>query len=155
MYGEFPDEFPSEYPEGCESFDDELLEDEPEEDEPDLQIDSLSGFQLGVSMSDEQIVAVATVKTFACHGEPKPGKPCEAKMAQSECWVPALATVRKVVGRWPSVKDLADHIHCGRCAALGRKAGLRFYRYQQTVVEMENRRVERQQVARQAFKRYF
>ncbi|OGN00427.1 MAG: hypothetical protein A3B91_04245 [Candidatus Yanofskybacteria bacterium RIFCSPHIGHO2_02_FULL_41_29] len=153
MYGEFPDEFPSEYPEGSEWSDDEPLEDELE-DEPGQVNQPLD--YLEVYMSEQNVaVAVAAVKPFVCHGEPRPGKPCTAKLAQSEAWVPALATVRKVVGRWPSVKDLADHIHCGRCAALGRKAGLRFYRYQQTVVEMENRRVERQQTARQAFKRYF
>lgn len=93
-------------------------------------------------------------KPFVCHGEPHPGKSCTAKLTQAEAWVPTLATIRKVVGRWPSVKDLADHTHCGRCAALGRKAGLRFYHYPQTVVEMERRRTERTTAARQAFKRY-
>ena len=106
-----------------------------------------------VTAAAEKSLDKAQDKPFGCHGEPKPGKPCQTKMAQSEAWVPALSTIRKVVGRWPSVKDLADHIHCGRCATLGRKAGLRFYRYQQTVVEMEQRRVQRQQAARQAFKR--
>jgi len=102
----------------------------------------------------QQVVAVAT-KPFVCHGEPHPGKPCQAKLSQTEAWVPTLAAIRKVAGRWPSLaKDLADHIHCGRCAALGRKAGLRFYSYQKTVVEVERRRVERTQAARQAFKRY-
>ena len=94
-------------------------------------------------------------KPFVCHGEPHPGKPCQAKLTQVEAWVPTIAAIRKVTGRWPSMaKDLADHIHCGRCAALGRKAGLRFYHYPQTVVEMERRRVERTQAARQAFHRY-
>ncbi len=105
-------------------------------------------------------------KPFVCHGvipsratrvaeqSSNDDKPCTAKLTQAEAWVPTLATIRKVVGRWPSVKDLIDHIHCGRCSALGRKAGLRFYRYPQTVVEMEKRRAERTMSARQAFKRY-
>ena len=96
----------------------------------------------------------AETKPFVCHGEPHPGKPCKAKLTQAEAWVPTLATIRKVVGRWPSVKDLIGHVHCGRCSALGRKAGLRFYRYPQTVVEMERRRTERTMAARQAFHRY-
>ena len=66
------------------------------------------------------------VKPFVCHGESHPGKSCTAKLSQAEAWVPTLAIIRKVISRWPTVKDLADHIHCGRCAALGRKAGLRF-----------------------------
>lgn len=97
---------------------------------------------------------VSKDRPFTCHGEPHPGKLCTAKLTQAEAWVPTLATIRKVVGRWPSVRDLADHIHCGRCAALGRKAGVRFYRYQLTVVEMERRRTERVMAARQAFQRY-
>ena len=100
-------------------------------------------------------VGQAMAKPFVCHGEPHPGKPCTAKLTQAEAWVPTLAAIRKVTSRWPSMaRDLADHIHCGRCAALGRKAGLRFYRYPQTVVEMERRRAERTMAARQAFKRY-
>ena len=95
------------------------------------------------------------VKPFVCHGEPHLGKLCTTKLTQAEAWLPTLAVIiRKVIGRWPTVKDLADHSHCGRCAALGRKAGLRFYRYPQTVVEMERRRAERIMAARQAFKRY-
>ena len=95
------------------------------------------------------------VKPFACHGEPHPGKPCAAKLAQAEAWVPTLLAIQKVTGRWPSMaKDLADHICCGRCAAMGRKTGLRFYSYQKTVVEVERRRVERTMAARQAFRRY-
>ena len=94
------------------------------------------------------------VKPFVCHGEPHPGKLCTMKLTQSEAWVPTILTIRKVVGRMPSVKDLADHTHCGRCAAMGRKAGIRFYRYQQTVVEMANRQAKHIIEARQAFKRY-
>ena len=106
-------------------------------------------------MEQTQQVAVAAAKNFVCHGEPHPGKLCMANLSQAEAWVPTLAVIRRVIGRWPSMaKDLADHIHCGRCAALGRKAGLRFYHYPQTVVEMERRRVERTMAARQAFKRY-
>ena len=114
-------------------------------------------------MSEKQIVQIVAVKPFdqqaqgkpfVCHGEPHPGKLCTAKLTQAEAWVPTLAVIRKVTGQWPMVKNLTDHIHCGRCAALGRKAGLRFYHYPQTVVEMERRRVERTMVARQAFKRY-
>jgi len=108
-------------------------------------------------MNEMTVVAVseAPAKPFVCHGEPHPGKPCQAKLTQAEAWVPTLAAIRRMAGRWPSMaKDLADHIHCGRCAALGRKAGLRFYRYPQTVVEMERRRAERTMAARQAFKRY-
>ena len=98
---------------------------------------------------------VEVPKPFVCHGEPYPGKPCQAKLSQAEAWVPTLAAIRKMVGRWPSLaKDLTDHIHCGRCAALGRKAGLRFYRYQQTVLEVERRRVKRKASARQAFQHY-
>ena len=103
---------------------------------------------------DQIQVVTAVVKPFTCHGEPHPGKPCTAKLTQAEAWVPTLLAIRKVVGRSPSVKDLADHTHCGRCAAVGRKAGLRFYHYPQTVVEMERRRAERVMEARQAFKRY-
>ena len=102
----------------------------------------------------DQIQVVTAVKPFTCHGELKSGKPCTAKLTQAEAWVPTLLAIRKVVGRSPSVKDLADHIHCGRCAAVGRKAGLRFYRYPQTVVEMAKRQTERVMEARQAFKRY-
>lgn len=108
------------------------------------------------------VVAAATpakpevAKPFVCHGEPIPGKPCQAKLAVAEAWVPALRAIRRVAGRWPSqVKDLVSHIHCGRCAALGRRAGLRLYLYGPTVMEMEKRRTERVQSARQAFKRYF
>ena len=109
----------------------------------------------------------AAIKPFVCHGvvparatraaeqSSHDGKPCTAKLTQAEAWVPTLQAIHKMVGRWPSMaKDLAGHIHCGRCAALGRKAGLRFYRYPQTVVEMERRRVERTTAARQAFRRY-
>lgn len=102
------------------------------------------------------IQETAAVKPFVCHGEPHPGKPCKAKLTQAEAWVPTLTAIRKAAGRAPSLaKDLAGHIHCGRCANLGRKAGLRFYHYPQTVVEMERRRVERATAARQAFRRYF
>ncbi len=90
---------------------------------------------------------------YGCHGE-RHGKPCAAKVAQSETWVPSLAIIRKVIGRWPTVKDLADHTYCGSCAALGRKADLRFYRYPGTVAEMERRRAERVLAARQTFQRY-
>ncbi len=93
-------------------------------------------------------------KPFVCHGETRQGVPCDAKLTQAEAWLPTLAAIRKVVSRWPSVRDLADHIHCGRCAALGRKAGLRFYRYPQTVAEMERRRAEQVMAARHAFRRY-
>ena len=100
-------------------------------------------------------MAETSEKPFACHGKPHSGKPCATKLAQAEAWVPTLAAIQKAAGRWPSLaKDLADHIHCGRCAALGRKVGLRFYHYPQTVVEMERRRVERASAARQAFQRY-
>ena len=105
-------------------------------------------------MDQTQQVATVAAKPFSCHGELHSGKPCTAKLTQAEAWVPTLAVIRKVTGRWPSVKDLADHIHCGRCAALGRKAGLRFYRYPQTVAEMAKRQAERSMAARQAFKRY-
>ena len=111
-----------------------------------------------VQMSEMTVVAVAVAapaKPFACHGEPHPGKPGTAKLTQAEAWVPKLARIKKAIGRWPTLaKDLADHIYCGRCAAFARKAGVPFYRYPQTVVEMERRRVERTQAARQAFHRY-
>ncbi len=104
----------------------------------------------------EQNIQPAPAKPFVCHGEPYPGKPCTAKLTQAEAWLPTLAVIRKVIGRWPAVKDkdLVGHIHCGRCAAFGRKAGLRFYHYPQTVVEMERRRTERTMTARHAFQRY-
>jgi hypothetical protein len=62
--------------------------------------------------------------------------------------------LRKVVGRWPVVADLANHTFCGSCAHLGRTAGLRFYLHDLTVTELERRRVERSMAARQAFARY-
>lgn len=108
-------------------------------------------------MSETTVVVtvVEAVKPLVCHGEPHPGKPCQTKLAQAEAWVPALTFIRRALGRWPSaVKDLADHTFCGRCSAIGRQAGLRFYRLPATVVEMERRRLERQQTARQAFGRY-
>ena len=99
-------------------------------------------------------------KPFVCHGEPHPGRPCTAKLTQAEAWVPGVSTIRKVVGRWPSVKDLADHTHCGRCASVGRKVELspgrtlEFHRYQKTVVWLEQKRAERVMATRQAFHRY-
>ena len=103
----------------------------------------------------ETAVVEVSAKPFVCHGESHPGKPCMAKLTQAEAWLPAISTIRKVVSRMPSVRDLADHTHCGRCAAFGRKAGLRFYHYPQTVVRMEQHRMERANAARQAFRRYF
>lgn len=94
-----------------------------------------------------------TKKPFACHGE-HGGKPCNAGLSQAEAWLPTLAAIRRAIGRMPSVGDLKGHTYCARCSALGRKAGLRFYHYPATVAEMEKRRVERVQVARQAFGRY-
>jgi hypothetical protein len=91
---------------------------------------------------------------FVCHGKPVEGKPCTTELARGSAWVPALATLRKVVGRWPTVADLAGHTFCGSCAALGRKAGLRFYLHDLTVKELERRRAERTMAARQAFARY-
>ena len=92
---------------------------------------------------------------YKCHGERRPGQACKAKLTLAEAWVPVLAAVRQALGRMPSqVADLTDHTFCGRCSALGRKAGLRFYRLPATVVVMERRRVERQQAVRQAFGRY-
>ncbi len=106
-------------------------------------------------MSETQQVVVVASKSFSCHGEPHPGRPCTAKLTQAEAWVLEASKIAEVTGRWPSVKDLADHIYCGRCSALGRKAGLRFHHYQKTVVWMEQKRIERVNRARQAFKRYF
>lgn len=111
-------------------------------------------------MEKKNPAAVAAVRPFVCHGEPRSGKPCQVKLTQAEAWVPALAFVRRALGRWPlAVKDLADHTYCGHCQAIGRrvgrKEGLRFFRLTETVVWMERRRVERQQAARQAFGRYF
>jgi len=92
---------------------------------------------------------------YFCHGERRNGRVCQVKLTSAEAWVPALAAVRQVLGRMPSqVRDLADHTFCGRCSALGRKTGLRFYRLPATVAVMERRRVERQQAARKAFGRY-
>jgi hypothetical protein len=102
------------------------------------------------------VVKVVAAKPFACHGESQLGKPCQAKLTAAEAWVPAMRIIRRATGSWPSaVRDLVDHVHCGRCVALGRRAGLRFYLYGHTVVEMEKRRAERVQAARQSFKRYF
>jgi len=51
-------------------------------------------------------------KPFACHGEPNPGRPCTAKLTQAEAWVTATGMIRHLIGRWPMVKDLADHTYC-------------------------------------------
>lgn len=91
---------------------------------------------------------------FVCHGEPVQGKPCTAKLTRGTAWVPDLKALRKALGRFPSVGDLAGHTFCGSCAALGRKAGLRFYLHDATIREMERRRAERTLTARQAFSRY-
>jgi hypothetical protein len=96
---------------------------------------------------------VVMPKPFVCHGEVK-GLQCPTKLAQADAWLPETGTIRQVTGSWPAVSDLADHTYCGRCASLGRKAGLRFHRYQQTVVWMERKRVERLNAARQVFRRY-
>lgn len=97
----------------------------------------------------------ASERPFVCHGTPHPGKPCTARLTQAEAWVPTLEVMAKASGRWPTLaKHLTDHIHCGRCSALGRRAGLRFYSYQKTVVEMERRRIRRIMAARQAFAKY-
>ena len=103
----------------------------------------------------ENSTMIAAVKPFRCHGQRNTGQACTASLTQAEAWLPTLAAIRHATGRMPSaVSDLKDHTHCGRCAALGRKAGLRFYHYPATVQEMEKRRVERVQTARQAFGRY-
>ena len=104
-------------------------------------------------MNETQQVS-ATAKPFVCHGESHPGPTMHSEADAGRSLGADTGTIRKVIGRWPTLRDLADHIHCGRCAALGRKASLRFYRYPQTVVEMERRRAERTMAARQAFKRY-
>ena len=106
------------------------------------------------------VVVAAPAKPFACHGEPHPGRPCMAKLTQAEAWVTATGMIRHLIGRWPTVKDLADHTYCGRCSALGRKVELpngrklEFHRYQKTVVWLEQKRAERVMAARQAFRRY-
>ncbi len=99
-------------------------------------------------MSDNIVVPVS--KPYVCHGQN-----CKSGLTLAEAWVPAAAAIRRALGRMPSqVRDLADHIHCGRCAHLGRKAGVQFHRLPQTVAWMEQRRVERMQNARRAFQRY-
>lgn len=91
---------------------------------------------------------------FLCHGEPKSGEPCRKALTRGTAWVPDLKSLRKALGRFPSVGDLAGHTFCGSCATLGRKAGLRFYLHDATIKEMERRRAERVRDARQAFSRY-
>ena len=111
-------------------------------------------------MEQTQQIATMATKPFVCHGEPHPGKPCTAKLTQTEAWVIDMATIRQSIGHMPTVGDLKGHTFCGRCAALGRKVELsngrrfRFYHYPATVAEMEKRRVARVMAARQAFKRY-
>lgn len=97
---------------------------------------------------------------FRCHGlrlTMKDGQAtelCDRKLARGEAWVPDLGTLRKVLGHMPGVSDLKDHAHCGHCAHVGRKAGLRFYLHDSTVLELERRRTADVAHARQRFGHY-
>lgn len=67
---------------------------------------------------------------------------CGEALTVAQAWVPALAVLSRLEGVL-SVAVLAKHAHCGRHAAAGRQAGLKFFRYAQSVLVLEQRRTER------------
>ena len=78
---------------------------------------------------------------------------CGSALTVASAWVPALAVLTRLEGS-VSVAVLVKHAHCGRHAAAGRSAGLRFYRYAGTVLVLEQRRTERLARLRDKFGSY-
>jgi hypothetical protein len=94
--------------------------------------------------------ATIETKAYVCNAEG-----CRITLTQAEAWVPAATAIRRALGRFPrQVKDLVDHVHCGRCAHRGRKAGLKFHRLVATVAWMDQGRVERLRQSRRVFEGY-
>lgn len=68
---------------------------------------------------------------------------CRARLEPNQAKVPAVATIRSMIGKPVTVAELANHALCGRHARMAREEKVPVFSYAGTVTLLERRQAER------------